>query len=128
MTKQFKLGDAIEKALATIGVTEERVQKVLPNCGCKRRKELLNRLSLWAARVVTGKTEDAKKYLDEIIGEEKVVGPEDNPADEVQPTKEEYEEYVARRDEEDRQQAAGEARSPEAPSPTPDARPGLPTP
>lgn len=68
--KQFKLGDVIEKALATVGITEERVTKVLGKpCGCKARKERWNRLSLWAARVVTGKTEDAEKYLDEILQE-----------------------------------------------------------
>jgi hypothetical protein len=67
-----KLGDVIEKALTAVGVTEERVTKVLGRpCGCKRRKELLNRLGLWAARVVTGKTEDAEKYLSEILEEPK---------------------------------------------------------
>ena len=67
--RNFKLGDVVERALATVGVTEERVTKALGRpCGCKRRREMLNRLSLWAARVVTGRAEDAEKYLEEIIG------------------------------------------------------------
>ena len=57
--RQFKLGDVIEKALSAVGVTEERVTKALGRpCGCKERREKLNRLSLWAARVVTGRPED----------------------------------------------------------------------
>ena len=69
MAREFKLGDVVEKALKAVGVTEERVRKVIPNCGCRKRREMLNRLSLWAQRVVSGKTEDAEKYLDEIVGE-----------------------------------------------------------
>lgn len=66
--KRFQLGDAISKALATVGVTEERVSAALGRpCGCKERREKLNRLGTWAARVLAGKTEDAQKYLDEII-------------------------------------------------------------
>lgn len=69
----IKLGDVIEKALASVGVTESRVTKALGRpCGCKARKEMLNRLGLWAARVVTGRTEDAERYLEEIIGAENV--------------------------------------------------------
>lgn len=71
----FKLGDVIEKALSAVGITEERVTKALGRpCGCQERREMLNRLSLWAARVVTGRTEDAEKYLDEIIGQDTAEG------------------------------------------------------
>lgn len=65
---RFRLGDAVSKALAAVGVTEERVSAALGRpCGCKARREKLNRLGTWAARVLSGKTEDAQKYLDEII-------------------------------------------------------------
>jgi len=66
----FLLGDAIEKALSAINITKERVEAVLGRpCGCGWRRDMLNRLSLWAARVGRGKTEKAAEYLEEIIGE-----------------------------------------------------------
>lgn len=74
---EIKLGDAISKALAAVGVTEERVSKALGRpCGCKERREKLNRLSMWALRVVQGKTEKAEEYLDEIIGKSNNLSPE----------------------------------------------------
>lgn len=71
------LGDRIEKALILVGVTKERVEKVLGrDCGCKSRQEMFNnvhyRLNVWASRILKGKTEDAAKYLEEILGEKKV--------------------------------------------------------
>lgn len=67
--KDFKLGDAISKALAALGVTEDRVNEALGRpCGCKARREMLNRLNPWAERVNEGRVEDARKYLEEIIG------------------------------------------------------------
>ena len=64
------LGDIVEKALSKIGVTEERVQTWLGRpCGCRRRKEKLNQLGQWAARILTGKTveKDAADNLDTMI-------------------------------------------------------------
>jgi hypothetical protein len=64
------LGDAVETALTTIGITSERVEQWLgAPCKCKARKEKLNRLSAWALHVVSGKTENAEKYLNKIIEE-----------------------------------------------------------
>jgi hypothetical protein len=64
------LGDMVGAALATVGVTEDRVSKWLGRpCGCKRRKEKLNQLHLWARRVMTGEKEDAEKHLDSILKE-----------------------------------------------------------
>lgn len=53
------LGDLVEKALSKVGITEERVQKWLGRpCGCRGRKEKLNQLGQWAARLLTGKTSE----------------------------------------------------------------------
>ena len=61
------LGDAIERALALIGVTSERIEHWLGRpCNCKERKEKLNRLGYWASRVLSGRTEHAEEYLEEI--------------------------------------------------------------
>lgn len=105
----FKLGDVVEKALATVGVTEERVTKVLGRpCGCKRRKEMLNRLFSWGKRVNEGKTEDAQKYLDEILEEPK------EGQGKLSPEQWKEIEETAKRMEE-KEAAPGEARSPQAP-------------
>jgi len=62
------LGDNVAKALKLVGITEKRVTKMLGRpCGCKERREKLNRLGAWARRIVTGKTENAKQHLDTIL-------------------------------------------------------------
>lgn len=38
------LGDRVAAGLAAIGLTEERVASWLGSCGCKKRRERLNRL------------------------------------------------------------------------------------
>lgn len=68
--KTTGLGDVVAQALSTIGVTEERVSQWIGRpCGCKERREKLNVIGQWAARVVSGKVERAKDFLDHIIGE-----------------------------------------------------------
>jgi hypothetical protein len=65
------LGDLVKKALETVGVTEERVQKLLgKECGCKGRRERLNALDFWARRVVQGKVQGAREYLRRILGQD----------------------------------------------------------
>jgi hypothetical protein len=45
------LGDHIETALKKIGVTPERVERLIKRkCRCRKRKELLNRLDIWARK------------------------------------------------------------------------------
>lgn len=62
------LGDAIEQALSFVGVTTERVELWLGGpCGCEERKEKLNQLSRWAARILRGKTESAELYLHQML-------------------------------------------------------------
>jgi hypothetical protein len=65
------LGNAISSALSIIGITEERVSGWLGKpCGCKERRDKLNQLGAWAKRVLTGKTDDAIKHLDDITKED----------------------------------------------------------
>ena len=64
-----ELGDAVEAALRTVGITKERVSKWMGRpCRCDERQEKLNQLSRWAKRILMGQTEDADKLLTEIIG------------------------------------------------------------
>jgi hypothetical protein len=63
------LGDLIERALSIIGITSERVQKYLGDCGCCDRQERLNSLSLWATRVLSGRTERAEEHLRSLTDE-----------------------------------------------------------
>jgi len=64
-----ELGDAVEAALRTVGITKERVSKWMGMpCKCSERQEKLNQLSRWAKRILMGQTEDADKLLTEIIG------------------------------------------------------------
>lgn len=64
------LGDLIEKALSTVGVSKERVEKwVGAPCGCKERQEKLNQLGFWAMRTLKGFTSRALEYLTLTIGD-----------------------------------------------------------
>jgi len=68
------LGDAIKAALEKVGITEERVSRWAfrgGKCSCGNRRQRLNQLDAWARRVVAGKVERAKEYLDAIIGTDK---------------------------------------------------------
>lgn len=65
------LGDVISEALAVIGVTDDRVSRFVgAPCGCRERREKLNALSVWARRVLAGRTERAREYLEQITGGE----------------------------------------------------------
>ncbi len=64
------LGDVIETALSSVGITPESVKEWLGDCGgCRKRKAAFNRLSDWANRLISGKVsqEDAVKELDDHI-------------------------------------------------------------
>ncbi len=66
--KPLELGDAVHEALSFIGITPERVTKWLGRpCLCGKRQEKFNELSRWARRIISGKTEKAKEYLEELI-------------------------------------------------------------
>jgi len=49
------LGDVVERALARVGVTPGRVERVLGRpCACQDRKEKLDDLQRWAVRTLRG--------------------------------------------------------------------------
>lgn len=60
-------GDLISSALATVGITEERVSAwVGGECGCAARKDKLNRLGAWAASFIAGSpTEQIEAMIQE---------------------------------------------------------------
>ena len=53
------LGDRVSQALATVGVTQERVSRWLGvPCNCDARKEKLNSLGRWVGRILRGAPEE----------------------------------------------------------------------
>jgi len=63
------LGDAVERALAAVGVTPERVERWIGKpCGCRERKAKLNRLGQWLARRLAGRP-GGKAELEDVMGE-----------------------------------------------------------
>lgn len=73
----LRAGDHIEKALALVGITPEKVESYVGSpCRCRERKRKMNQVGEWAYRVLTGDTspseEDrikAQEELDRIISE-----------------------------------------------------------
>lgn len=63
------LGDVIQRALETVGITQQRVERWLGNCCCQERKEKLNQLDLACRRILKGKIEGSRKFLDQILGD-----------------------------------------------------------
>ena len=64
------LGDAIESALSRVGVTKDKVERWLgTQCHCSDRQKKLNELHYWAARVMVGHVNGAKKFLGNILGQ-----------------------------------------------------------
>jgi hypothetical protein len=81
------LGDAVERALKKVGITEEKVSKFLGRpCGCRARRDRLNSLSSWAMRTLgmNRTDEDSLKDLVEVVGDPTVVEelkpPQDQPS------------------------------------------------
>jgi hypothetical protein len=61
------LGDIVHKALSVVGITPERVsQWIGAPCGCEERRKKWNSLSAWAGRVLSGRVDKAREYLDRI--------------------------------------------------------------
>jgi hypothetical protein len=66
----MRLGDQVEAALSLVGIRSDRIEQWLGRpCGCEERRERLNALGAWAARVIGGKTDRALEFLDRIAGE-----------------------------------------------------------
>ncbi len=65
------LGDAVESALAVVGISKEQVEWWVGGpCGCKQRQEKLNAIGRWAARVLSGKTDGMLRHLKSLVGED----------------------------------------------------------
>lgn len=71
MTKSAPLlGDVIESALSSVGITKERVERFVGGpCGCKERQRKLNAITSWAVRVIAGRRTDAAEHLSMLMGE-----------------------------------------------------------
>jgi hypothetical protein len=66
------LGDLIESALSTAGITKQRVERWLGRpCRCKERQEKLNQLGWWAVDVVKGKRTNPTEDLLNLLAKKK---------------------------------------------------------
>ena len=62
------IGDTVARALEIVGVTEQSIYQATGiNCNCNERKERLNQLHVWALRVLSGKVNRAREYLEQIL-------------------------------------------------------------
>lgn len=62
-----RLGDLVEKALSSVGITEDRVSKWLGKpCGCKERRRKLNALADWVNRKLGMTDEEAALELEKL--------------------------------------------------------------
>jgi hypothetical protein len=61
------LGDRLASGLEAIGITEERVRKWVGDCGCKERKERLNRLGRWISSLVSGDRQTVQREAEQAI-------------------------------------------------------------
>lgn len=67
---RLKLGDRVQSALSTVGITQARVTTWLGNCGgCPDRQERLNQLSDWAEDTALLALGQAKRRLLTLIGQ-----------------------------------------------------------
>lgn len=67
MVRNFRLGTALETALDTVGIDKAFVAEWVGDCnGCAERRQKLNALGAWSARILSGKMERAKEYLTSI--------------------------------------------------------------
>lgn len=64
----MELGDAVESALSSLGITKERVTEWLGRpCRCEERKIKLNQISIWARRALRGKS--GEEDLEDILND-----------------------------------------------------------
>lgn len=83
------MGDAIEAALKKIGITEEGVDARLKaigwiwGCGCKNRKERLNRLDQWASSTTNSGIDVARTALQSLFAPKTSDAPETPEAPET---------------------------------------------
>lgn len=66
------LGDVLKAALSSVGITEERVSRLVGGaCGCGRRQQQLNALDNWLRRRLRGADtdEESRAYVEIIFSE-----------------------------------------------------------
>lgn len=63
------LGDTIQRALETVGITRQRVKTWLGDCCCEERREKLNQLDMACRRILKGRIESGKIYLERLLGD-----------------------------------------------------------
>lgn len=62
------LGDSVKQALETVGVTQDRVEQWLGRpCNCKERQERLNQLDAVCRRILRGRIEGGKRYVETLL-------------------------------------------------------------
>ncbi len=62
------LGDVIEKALESVGVTKARVSGWLGKpCNCEERQAKLNQLHIWAIRVIKNRSTSPISEIEGIL-------------------------------------------------------------
>lgn len=65
------LGDMVESALSSVGITKERVSEWVGSpCNCAKRQERLNKLHAWAKEAAAHTAEKARGLLHKLIGGE----------------------------------------------------------
>lgn len=64
------LGDSVQQALETIGITQQRVKDWLGDCCCEKRKEKLNQIDMICRQVLKGRIDKAKTYLNRLLEQE----------------------------------------------------------
>ena len=63
------LGDVVQRALETVGITQQRVKDWLGDCCCAERKEKLNQLDVTCRRILKGKLLYGKGLLENLLEE-----------------------------------------------------------
>ena len=61
------LGDHVEQALKLVGITQDRVAKVLGGCGCGKRKVALNQLDQAAREILSGAVESGRDAINHLL-------------------------------------------------------------
>ena len=62
------LGDSVKRGLELLGITQQRVEGWLGEpCNCQERIEKLNQLDTICRRVIKGKIESGRFYLNQLL-------------------------------------------------------------
>lgn len=69
-----RLGDLVEGALSSVGITKERVAEWLGACGCVERRDKLNDLSDWAYATMGLTVPEQEQSLEELLSKERSDG------------------------------------------------------